>query len=354
MNRTRFMVISLLVSLFIAQGALTEDAEKITSGNPIFPGWYADPAAVIFDDAYWVFPTYSDHYGEPRGSELTEYQQSLQTSAINPQYLVQTFLDAFSSKDLIHWQKHEKVLDVENISWAAYSIWAPAITRKDGKYYLFFGANDIQSNDEPGGIGVAVADDPSGPFRDHIGAPLINQFHHGAQPIDQYAFRDTDGQFYLIYGGWRNCNIGKLNDDFTGFVPFEDGSIFKSITPQGYVEGPFMFVRNGKYYFMWSEGGWMGPDYRVAYAIGDSPLGPFERIATILQEDSEIARGTGHHSVVNIPGTDEWYIFYHRRPRDTNNPHHRKVCIEHLRFDEDGYILPVQITREGVERRVIE
>ena len=75
----------------------------------------------------------------------------------------------------------------------------------------------------------------------------------------------------------------------------------KEVTPQNYVEGPFMLKHNGKYYFMWSEGGWGGPDYSVAYAIADSPFGPFERVGKILQQDTNIATGAGHHSVVKGP-----------------------------------------------------
>ena len=243
------------------------------------------------------------------------------------------------------------MLDVKNVSWAAYSIWAPSITRKDGKYYLFFSANDIQNNQQLGGIGVAVADKPAGPFIDYLGKPLVNQFYHDAQPIDQFVFKDVDNQYYLIYGGWRHCNIGKLNNDFTGFVPFDSGQIFKSITPDKYVEGAYMINRKGKYYFMWSEGGWGGPDYSVAYAIGDSPFGPFKRIGKILQQDPKIATGAGHHSVMNIPGTDEWYIVYHRRPLTTKNGNHRETCIDRMYFDENGFIVPVKITNEGVQKR---
>lgn len=198
---------------------------------------------------------------------------------------------------------------------------------------------------------MAVASKPEGPYSDYLGKPLVSQFYNGAQPIDQFVFRDTDGQYYLIYGGWRHCNIGKLKEDFTGFVPFEDGTIFKSITPEKYVEGPFMLVREGKYYLMWSEGGWTGPDYSVAYAIGDSPFGPFKRIGKILQQDPAIATGAGHHSVIQIPGTDEWYIVYHRRPLTTRNGNHRETCIDRMFFDKDGLIVPVKITMEGVPAR---
>jgi beta-xylosidase len=227
-------------------------------------------------------------------------------------------------------------------------VWAPALVKKGRKYFLFFGANDIQSNAEYGGIGVAVADKPEGPFRDHLGKPLIDSFHNGAQPIDQFIFKDKDGSYYIIYGGWRHCNIAKLNDDFTGFVPFEDGKIFREITPSGYVEGPFMFIRNNKYYFMWSEGGWTGPDYSVAYAIADSPFGPFKREAKILQQDTLVARGAGHHSVMHDKKNKKWYIVYHRRPLSETAANHRETCIDYLTFDSNGKINPVKITFEGV------
>jgi len=349
MKKIAYIIFALL-SVYSYSG-IAQSHKMVTSGNPIFPGWYADPEARIFDNTYWVYPTYSDDYGTPgKAPALNEFQLKLQKNTINPQYLKQTFLDAFSSTDLTHWVKHPHVLDVASVTWAAYSIWAPSIIRKDGKYYLFFGANDIQNDDQLGGIGVAVADNPAGPFVDYLGKPLVGKFYNGAQPIDQFCFKDVDGQYYLLYGGWQHCNIGKLNNNFTGFVPFDDGTLFKSITPEHYVEGVFMIVRKRKYYLMWSEGGWTGPDYSVAYAISDSPLGPFKRIGKILQQDPKIATGAGHHSVINIPGTDDWYIVYHRRPLNTTNGNHRETCIDHMYFDKDGLILPVKITTTGVDR----
>ena len=227
-------------------------------------------------------------------------------------------------------------------------MWAPSITKKGNKYYLFFGANDIQNNKEVGGIGVAVSDKPSGPFVDHIGKPLIDAFHNGAQPIDQYVFKDKDGQYYLFYGGWSHCNVVKLSDDFKSIVPFPDGTTYKEVTPKGYVEGAFMFIKDGKYYFMWSEGGWTGPDYSVAYAIADNPLGPFKRIDRILQQDASVARGAGHNSVIKNPKTGEYFIVYHRRPLEETNGNHRVTCIDKMEFDENGLIKPVKITFEGV------
>jgi beta-xylosidase len=299
---------------------------KLTSGNPVFPGWYADPEGTIFNNQYWIYPTYSAPYNE------------------------QVFLDAFSSKDLVTWNKHNRILDTANVKWAKRAVWAPAIVEKGGKYYLFFGANDIQNDNQKGGIGVAVADNPAGPFTDYLGKPLVDKFYNGAQPIDQFVFKDKDGQYYIIYGGWRHCNIAKLKDDFTGLIPYDDGTTFKEITPKGYVEGPFMFIRNNKYYFMWSEGGWTGPNYSVAYAIADSPFGPFERVGKILQQDSAIATGAGHHSVIHVNRKSKWYIIYHRRPLGETNGNHRVTCIDEMFFDEKGFIKPVKMTFEGVKK----
>ena len=195
---------------------------------------------------------------------------------------------------------------------------------------------------------MAVADKPEGPFKDYLGRPLIDKFHNGAQPIDQFVFKDKDGKYYIIYGGWKHCNIARLKDDFTGFIPFEDGTVFKEITPDNYVEGPIMFLRSNRYYFMWSEGGWTGPDYSVAYAVGDSPFGPFKRTGKILQQDTTVATGAGHHSIIHNAQNDSWYIVYHRRPLGDNEANHRVTCIDQLFFEANGLIQPVKITKEGV------
>jgi hypothetical protein len=304
-----------------------------TSGNPIVQGWYADPEARVFGKEYWIFPTCSAPYND------------------------QTFFDAFSSPDLLTWTKHPRIFDAASTSWVKRAVWAPSIVENDGWFYLFFGANDIQNDQQVGGLGVVRSRQSSGPFEDYLGHPLVDKFHNGAQPIDPFVFTDTDGTHYLIYGGWKHCNVAKLNADFTGLVPFADGTpngppnetTFKEITPEGYVEGSWMLVRNGKYYFMWSEGGWTGPDYAVAYAMGSSPLGPFQRIGKILQQDPKVATGAGHHSVLHAPTSGKWYIVYHRRPLGETDRNHRVVCIDEMKFDASGRILPVTITKTGVE-----
>ena len=192
------------LALFCASSSLYaqsgEEVQKKRSGNPIFPGWYADPEGVVLDGKFWIYPTYSAPYDE------------------------QTFMDAYSSPDLVHWTKHPRVLSKENIPWLRRALWAPAVIEANGRYYLFFGGNDIQNNSEIGGIGVAVADNPAGPFKDALGKPLIDKIVNGAQPIDQFVFRDDDGTYYMYYGGWGHCNIVKLSPDLLGVVPFDDGT----------------------------------------------------------------------------------------------------------------------------------
>lgn len=317
------MRIFALCIFFVITG-IAAPQNKITSGNPVFNGWYADPEGRVFEDRYWIYPTYSAPYDE------------------------QVFFDAFSSEDLVNWTKHSRILDTSKVGWAERAMWAPSPVYYRDKYFFFFSANDIQNDQQTGGIGVAVSMNPSGPFTDTLGKPLIDKFYNGAQPIDPHVFIDDDGQAYLYYGGWGHCNVSLLSNDLLSIKPFPDGQYFKEITPEKYVEGPCMIKRNGRYYLMWSEGGWTGPNYSVAYAISDKPTGPFMRIGKILQQDLNVATGAGHHGVINIPGTDKWFIVYHRRPLGETDGNHRVTCIDEMRFNADGTIQPVKITFQGV------
>jgi beta-xylosidase len=323
MIKFKIFIYVLLVTFTISCKPRPSEKTEQLSGNPLFEGWYADPEAIIYGDTYWIYPTYSDKFHR------------------------QVFMDCFSSPDLVNWTKHERIIDTAEVAWADSAMWAPGVIENKGKYFLFFAANDVHEG-EVGGIGVAVADQPQGPFKDLLGKPLIQDIVNGAQPIDQFIFKDKDGKFLMYYGGWGKCNVVKLKEDFTGLLPFEDGKYFREVTPESYVEGPFMFIRDGKYYFMWSEGGWTGPNYKVAYAISDNPFGPFERIGVVLEQDPEVATGAGHHSVLHVPKTDQYYIVYHRRPLGETDGNHRVTCIDKMEFDENGLIIPVKITFEGV------
>ena len=278
-------------------------------GNPVLAGWYADPEIHFFAGRYYLYPTYSAPYEE------------------------QTFFEAFVSDDLETWSPAGRILDFKDVPWSTQrAAWAPSIAEKDGRYYFYFSAGD------GAGLGVAVCDEPAGRFVDALGHPLVSEYHHGAQPIDAHVFID-EGTPYLYWGGWKHAVMARLSDDMLSI----EGDVIE-ITPEGYVEGPFMLKREGRYYYMWSEGGWGDPSYQVAYGVADSPYGPFEREGIILRGDPELGTSAGHHSVLKLPDSDNYVIAYHRRPVGETNRHHRVTCIDTLTFRLDGSIEPVKIT----------
>lgn len=336
-------IFPLLLLTAMLHPAAVQAKKAKTWQNPILPGFYADPEGIKYGNTYWIFPTLSWLEGDALTPEY-EADWKRKTIATNTDFNLQTHFDAFSSKDLIHWKQHKEVLHIRHVPWAQFAMWAPSVIHANKQYYLFFGANDVHQG-EIGGIGVAVAKKPQGPYKDALGKPLIGDIINGAQPIDQHVFHDEDtGEYYMYYGGWKHCNVVRLTPDLLHLQPFPDGTMYKEITPENYVEGPFMLKKDGKYYFMWSEGKWTKSDYCVAYAISDSPFGPFKRIGKILEQDDRVGRGAGHHSVIRDAKTGEYYIVYHRRPLDRTGGSERRVCIDKLEFDAQGFIKPVKMT----------
>ncbi len=286
-----------------------------TTKGPVIPGLFADPHITVFNGRYHLYPT-TDGYASWAG----------------------TYYKAFSSTDLVNWTDHGVILDHgPDVSWADNSAWAPAVASANGRYYLYFSGGAASGNTAKQ-LGVAVADSPTGPFRDALGRPLIrsDQFS-GGQTIDPMVFTDDDGQSYL-YWGQGVARAVRLNADMVSF----DAAQARVITPSGYNEAPFVFKRNGLYYFMWSENDTRSEDYRVAYATGSSPLGPWTRRGVVLQKRLDVGiKGTGHHSVVRAPGSDTWYIAYHRFAVPAGNGTNRETAIDRMEFSTDGTIRPV-------------
>ncbi|KYK11250.1 MULTISPECIES: family 43 glycosylhydrolase [Streptomyces] len=293
--------------------------EAVPTRSPVLPGLYADPDVRYMDGRYWIYPT-TDGFPGWSGTRFK----------------------AFSSRDLVHWTDHGVVLDLgPDVAWADGNAWAPAIAERDGKYYFYFCAEQQ--------IGVAVADSPAGPFKDALGGPLVGKGRFSGQMIDPSVFTDDDGRSYLYWGNGHGYVV-PLNDDMVSF----DASRVEDITPENFREGSFVVKRDGTYYFMWSEDDTRSEDYHVAYATGPTPLGPWTKRGTILSKRPEYGiLGTGHHSVVNAPGTDDWYVVYHRFA--LNGPGgpggdgtHRETTIDRLRFAADGTIEPVVPTLGSV------
>lgn len=281
--------------------------------------YHADPEARIYNGKYYIYATKSRAYSQQKN------------------------IDLYVSSDGEKWKEIKDIIDMSTFPYAWQAVWAPSIVEKNGLYYLIFAVNDIQSDDEDGGLEVAVSENPEGPFVNHIGTHLIGKFINGAQPIDAHFFKDDDGKVYLFYGGWGHCNVALMNEEMNGFVPLPDGNMFKEITPEDYKEAPCMFRHDGRYYFMWSAGAWGDDTYRVVSAVLDKPYDKPENADTILISDYDVAKSPGHNGY--IEDTDgQFYIVYHRRPLDKTIRHCRCLAIDKMDFDNDGKIKKIKMT----------
>ncbi|ANN18073.1 beta-xylosidase [Amycolatopsis orientalis] len=297
--------------------AWTVEAREMRS--PALPGLNADPNIVAFGDTYYLYPT-TDGFDGWSG----------------------TTFSAWSSKNLVDWTNHGVALDLgPGVSWADKNAWAPTIAEGGGKYYFYFCAEAK--------IGVAVGDSPTGPFVD-TGKPLIAKNPGGGQAIDPAVFVDRSGKPYLYWGNGEAYVVG-LNDDMVSFDP---AAVQRITGLDDFREGLFMVERNGTYYLTWSVDDTRSEDYRVAYATAPSPTGPFTNRGLILSKDTSLGiKGTGHSSMLRVPGTDEWYIAYHRFAIPGGDGMHRETAIDKLSFTRDGRIAPVKPTLEGVAPRPI-
>lgn len=309
------------------------DVEAIVRNNPSVAGYYADPEILYSnkDNRFHMYPT-SDGFTDWSGY----------------------YFKSFSSSNLVDWTDDGVLLDFQkDVAWTDVKAWAPAAVEKkiDGKYrYFFYYTGDAK-------IGVAVSDNPQGPFTD-IGKPLVSVKPNGitrGQVIDPDVFNDpVSGKSYLYWG--NGFMVGaELNEDM---ISLKENTL-TVLKPDGtFREGTEVFYRKGKYYFMWSQDDTRSENYRVRYATATSPLGKFTipKDNLVLAKDSSRGiYGTGHNSVIQIPGTDEWYIVYHRFtiPKGIEMGRaagfNREVCIDRLYFDEEGNIIPVKPTLEGIQ-----
>jgi beta-xylosidase len=301
----------LLTGLFMLVGiaAFCQQSDTAQAPKAVLPNVYADPHIAVFGNKFYLYPT-TDGYDGWASDKFT----------------------CWSSDNIVDWKEEGTILDLKkDLTWAHERAWAPAIAAKNGKYYYYFSA-DVN-------IGVAVADKPTGPFTDPLGKALVPKAYKPGQMIDPMVFVDDDGAAYL-YWGQGHCNMVKLNDDMISY----DTNAMQAIKPQGYNEGPFVIKRKGKYYLMWSEYDTRDPRYSVAYAVADKPLGPYVKaVDRPVLKGKAAVKGAGHHSVVQVPGRDEWYIAYHRFKIPGGNGFNRETCISPMRFDADGNILPVDV-----------
>ncbi|HYG34489.1 MAG TPA: family 43 glycosylhydrolase, partial [Clostridia bacterium] len=185
--------------------------------NPVLTAPGADPHAAIFGSRCYVYAT--------------------EAGKTEPGFAV------WSSPDLVNWTNHGMALRFADTTWAKHQDWAPGIIERDGKYFLYFSA---QSS-----IGVAVSDNPTGPFKDALGGPLV-PFKDDLSSIDPMAFVDDDGQAYLYYGAvpgswlkgkvakiYNHLFVRKLNRDMISFSGPELATVETDGEKGPHIEGSF-------------------------------------------------------------------------------------------------------------------
>ena len=310
-----------LVAAFLLLGAVSGFARKKHdvpgTGNPVIPGYFADPTIKKFGDTYYMYAT-TDGSGAGFGPA-----------------------QVWTSKDFVNWT-------LMPMNWPdSHWIWAPDVIRHtDGRYYYFYC--------QPCIIHCGVSETPRGPWKNILGeseAVLVpDRFVTNAITLDGQTFVDDDGSVYLYWGTWGiykgfGCGAGKMTPDLKGFT---ETRLIPNTEAVDFFEAPFVLKRNGIYYFMYSSGSCHDHTYRVQYATSDHPLGPYEYKGCILETNEDgTVHGPGHHSI--LQEGDDYYIVYHRH----DNPHsnrgfHRQLCMDKMEFAADGSIRKVIPTHEGV------
>ena len=334
----------------------------------LFPSDYmADPAAHVFNDRLYIYPSHDWDAGECFDDDGGHFQMK--------DYHVLSFADIENDEAT----DHGVILDVEQVPWAEKQMWDSDVVEKDGKYYLVFSA---KAYDGVFRLGVAVADRPEGPFIARK-SPIRGSFS-----IDPCVFKDDDGKIYTYFGGlwggqlqwWRSLYHGfdtipgKYGDD-NGLIDLgpapdhktqlfakpdapalsslavrmsedmefaeaprpviivdKDGQPLKASDPHRFFEASWMHKYNGKYYFSYST----GDSHFLCYAIGDNPYGPFKYQGVILEP---VVGWTTHHSIAQYKG--QWYLFYHDCVPSNDITHLHSLKVQRLYYNEDGTIKPV-------------
>lgn len=307
--------------------------ELVSDGNPLFRHKHtADPAALVIGDTLWLFVG-EDFDGNQKGYNMREWL-------------------IFSTTDMQHWTEYPSSLRPTDFAWAAkHPAYAGHVAEREGKYYWYVSTNT-------GGIGVAVADHPTGPWHDAIGKPLLTRADcyaskHSWCCIDPAIFIDDDGQAYIFWGN-RECYYAPLKDNMTELAgpvrqinipstgdPLPDMGRTAAAT-HAFTEAPWVHKRNGIYYLTYASE-W--PE-KIAYATSTSIDGPWQ----VQDVISEIAgnSNTTHPAIVEFRG--QWIYISHNGGLPDGSSYSRSVVAEPLYYNADGTIQPIPPTAEGVSK----
>ena len=306
----------------------------VVAQNPVIRDQFtADPTARVFNNKVYLYPSH----------DIVPPEGQRQDWFCMEDYHV------FSSENLTDWTDHGVIVTQNKVPWVrpdSYSMWAPDCVERNGKYYFYFPS--APKDGRGFGVGVAIADNPKGPF---IPEPEPIK---GINGIDPCVLLASDGNAYIFWGAGRCAklkdNMKEIADDTpTETVKWGDREFeMKGVNclkglPSRQAEGPFAFEYNGNYYLTYP---YVRENTEVlGYAMSKNPMGPYEYKGLIMPEH-ENGCWTNHHSIVNYKG--QWYLFYHQNAFSPRDDKRRSVQIDKLYFNPDGTIQEVKKTMRGV------
>lgn len=332
---------------FVAMAAAITSSVTLIAQNPVIRDQFtADPTARVFNNKVYLYPSHD--IVPPEGQRQD--------------WFCMADYHVFSSENLTEWTDHGTILSQERVPWGnptGYSMWAPDCVCKDGKYYFFY--PNAPKSGRGFAIGVATAEKPEGPFTPEA-EPI-----KGISGIDPCVLVDDDGQAYIYWSGMgiRGAKLKSNMKEVDGELqevkmprregmpempPMKVAGQTMEGLPEGFKEGPFAFKRGSWYYltFPWVRGdtsNGKNPTETLAYAMSQSPLGPWD-FKGIIMAEHENHCWTNHHSLVEYRG--QWYLFYHHNDFSPRDDKRRSVCIEKVAFNADGTIREVKPTLRGV------
>ncbi len=311
----------------------------------------ADPSAHVFNGRVFIYPSHDIDAGIPFNDNGDHF-------GMRDYHVFSMASPAGEVTD------HGVVLDIDDVPWAERQMWAPDAAEKDGKYYFYFPA---RAHDGLFKLGVAIGDNPEGPFQAEP-EPM-----KGSYSIDPAVYADDKGEYYIYWGGlWggqlqyypgndydasaglRDDNepaygprVAKLADDMLQFgeapreikILDEHGEPLKAgDNSRRYFEGPWVHKYQGTYYLSYST----GDTHYICYATGDNPYGPFTYRGRIL---NPVVGWTTHHSICEVD--DKWYLFYHDSTLSEGVTHLRSIKMVELEYGDDGTIKTIDPYPEG-------
>ena len=284
--------------------------------NPIAQTCYStDPAPMVSGDRLYVFTGHDEE---------------------NADFFWMNEWRLFSTNDMVNWQDHGCPLAQCDFKWADDRAWAPQCIERNGKFYLYV---PIHSRISGGvAIGVGVADNVEGPYRDALGKPLYEdgKWDH----IDPTVMIDDDGQAYLYWGNPRLYSA-KLNEDMISFA----SEVKCDTTVQRYTEGPWIYKKGkGKYLMIYAAGGI--PEC-IAYSESKKPQGPWKYVGEVMAQDNFTNSFTNHSGIVDFRGHS--YFFYHTGWLPKGGGFGRSACVEEFTWNKDGSLPLIKPTKEGVK-----